>query len=59
MNIMALAVQAANWGINLGRLALPLQLSGLAGIENFMSATSFALSGNEVVADHPGEETWL
>ena len=59
MNIMALAVQAANWGINLGRLALPLQISGLADVENFLSAASYALSGNEMVVDHPVNETWL
>ena len=56
---MASAVQAANWGINLGRLALPLQFSGPAGAKNFLSAASFALTGNEMVVDHPGEETWL
>ena len=59
MNIMALAVQAANWGINLERLALPLQISGLADVENFLSAASYALSGNEMVVDHPVDETWL
>ena len=46
-------------GNKLGRLALPLQLSGLAGIENSLSAASFALSGNEMVVDHPVNETWL
>ena len=59
MNIMALAVQAANWGINLGRLALPLQSIWLAGVESFLSAASFALPGNEMVVDHPVNETWL
>jgi len=59
MSIMALAVQAANWGIDLGLLALPLQSSGLADVESFLSAASFAVPGNEMVVDHPVDETWL
>ena len=59
MSIMALVGQAANWGINLTRLVLPLQSSGLAGIGSFLSAASFALLGNKMVVDHPVDETWL
>ena len=59
MSIMALAVQAANWGINLGLLALPLQTSGLTEVESLLPAASFALPGNEMVVGHPVDETWL
>ena len=59
MSIMALAVQAANRGIYLGLLALPLQFSGLTDVESLLSAASFALPGNEMVVDHPVDETWL
>ena len=59
MSIMAMAMQATNWGINLGRLVLPLHFSGLAGVESFLSAASFVFSGKEMVVDHPVDETWL
>ena len=56
---MAMAVQAANWGLNLARLALPLQISGKAWIDGILSAASLAFSGKEMVVDHPVDDTWL
>ena len=41
-------------------LSAPTLLIGKdAKLENFLSAASYALSGNEMVVDHPVNETWL
>ena len=56
---MAMAVQEANWGFNLARLALPFQCSSLAWVDGILPAASFAFSGKEKVVDHPVDETWL
>ena len=56
---MAMAVQAANWGLNLARLVLPLQFSGKAWIDGILSAASLAFSSKEMVVDHPVDDTWL